>query len=152
MERVQAIGIFKSQDSIGLNNFSAADWDGKCIDITKKTWIRAYMKFEEHDPVVTCFGQLDNTCISPELEDGKLPSQVKDLEKFVCQVYSSIGEINLPALGWEMFQSRNMEGMMLPPTRAALLPHVTRVNYTAMRDKSYVTHFPNLPAIETSGW
>ena len=33
-----------------------------------------------------------------------------------------------------------------------LLPHVTRANYIAMRDKSYVNNFPNLPAIETSGW
>ena len=84
--------------------------------------------------------------------DDDLPPQVKDVEKFVRQVYSSIGEIELPALRWEMFQTRNMEGEILPPTRAALLPHILRANYIAMRDKSYVTTCPDLPAIEESGW
>jgi len=41
---------------------------------------------------------------------------------------------------------------MLPPTRAVLLPHITRANYIAMHDKSYVTRSPDFPAIEQSGW
>ncbi len=41
---------------------------------------------------------------------------------------------------------------MLPLTRAALLPHIIRSNYIAMRDKSYVTICPKLPAIEENGW
>ena len=51
-----------------------------------------------------------------------------------------------------MFQSRNIEGEMLPPTRAALLPHIIRVNYIAMRDKSYVTQSTDLLVIEANGW
>ena len=50
-----------------------------------------------------------------------------------------------------MFRSKNLEGEMLPPTRAVLLPHITRANYIAMHDKSYVTRSPDLPAIEQSG-
>ena len=41
---------------------------------------------------------------------------------------------------------------MLPPTRAVLRPHITRANYIAMHDKSYVTRSPDLLAIEQSGW
>ena len=41
---------------------------------------------------------------------------------------------------------------MLPPTRAALLPHIVRVNFICMRDKSYNSKFPSLPPIEENGW
>ena len=51
-----------------------------------------------------------------------------------------------------MFRSKNLEGEILPPTRAALMPHIVRNNYIAMRDKSYVTCNPNLPPIDQSGW
>ena len=113
------------------------------------------------DPVVACFGQLGNSPIRAELVDDDLPPHVKQLERFVCQVYSSrfvcqvyssMGEVDLPALRWELFQTKNFEGEMLPPTRPALLPHIIRANYISMRDKSYVTRIPNLPAIEESGW
>ena len=109
-------------------------------------------KLHENDPIVTCFRELGDAFLPPELVDGDLPQQVKGLERFVCNVYSSIGELDLPALRWEMFQTRNMEGEMLPPTRAALLPHIARANYIAMRDKSYVSQCPKLPDIEASGW
>jgi len=122
------------------------------VGISKKTWVGAYMKLDESDPVVTCFRQLGDGIIPTELVDNDLPPQMKDLERFVCQVYSSTGETNLPALGWPMFRSKILEGEMLPLTREALLPHITRANYIAMRDKSYVTRSPDLPAIEQSGW
>ena len=41
---------------------------------------------------------------------------------------------------------------MLPPTRAALMPHITRASYIAMHDKLYVTTCPILPPIDQSGW
>ena len=152
VERANAIGRAKSQGLVGFHHFTGADWGGKFVGITKKTWVEAYWKLEEDDPVVACFGQLGNSLIRPELVDGDLPSHVKDLEKFVCQVYSSKGEADLATLRWELFRSRNLEGELLPPTRAALLPHIARANYFAMRDKSYVTRLPDLPAIEESGW
>ena len=39
---------------------------------------------------------------------------------------------------WNPFRSNNLEGEMLPTIRAALLPHITRVNCIAMRDKWYI--------------
>ena len=41
---------------------------------------------------------------------------------------------------------------MLPPTRPALLPHLMRANYMAMRLKTYPMRRPNLPPIEQNGW
>jgi len=152
VERVHAIGSLKSQGLIGLHNFTGADWGGKFVGISKKTWVGAYMKLDESDPIVTCLRQLGDGIIPTELVDDDLPPQIKDLERFVCQVYSSTGETNLPALRWQLFRSKNLEGEMLPPTRAALLPHITRANYIAMRDKSYVTRCPDLPAIQQNGW
>lgn len=41
---------------------------------------------------------------------------------------------------------------MLPPTRTALLSHVTCANCISMRDKSYTTTCTGLPPIEENGW
>ena len=41
---------------------------------------------------------------------------------------------------------------MLPPTRGALLPHIMRANFMAMRDKSYPMNCPELPPIDQNGW
>ena len=70
----------------------------------------------------------------------------------MCVVYRRTGPTTLPALRWEMFRSKNLEGEMLPPARAALMPHIARANYTAVRDKSYITSCPVLPPIDQSGW
>jgi hypothetical protein len=110
------------------------------------------MKLDDDDSIVNCFRELGKSALPTELVNGDLPLQVKDLERFVCQVYSSSGPITLPAFRWQSFRSKNLEGEMLPPTRAALLPHIIRSNYIAMRDKSYVTNCPKLPAIEENGW
>jgi len=78
--------------------------------------------------------------------------QVNGLEEFVCRVYCSTGPTTIPALAWHMLRKKNIEGEMLPSTRAALLPHIKRTNYMAMRDKSYITNCPVLPAIEQNGF
>ena len=44
LERVSAIGILKSQVLIGFHNFTGADWGGKFVGVTKKTWVNAYLK------------------------------------------------------------------------------------------------------------
>ena len=77
---------------------------------------------------------------------------LQPLEKFVCQVYSTTGPRSLLALRWELFRSKNLEGEMLPPTRASLLPHIKRANHIAMRDKSYHVRHPALPHNEDNGW
>src|SRR5690242_11984278 len=96
--------------------------------------------------IVNYFRELGKSGLPTELVNGDLPPQVKALERFVCQVYSSSGSVTLPALRWQLFRSKNLEGEMLPPNRAALFPHIVRANYIAMRDKSYVTNCSKLPA------
>ena len=152
VERVRVVGSHKCQGLIGLHNFSGADWGGKFVGITKKTWIGAYMELDEDDPSINCFRELGEGVIPTELVDDELPTQFKDLEQFVCHVYCSKGPKTLPALRWALFRSKNLEGEMLPPTRAALLPHIVRANYICMRDKSYPVNCPSLPPIEENGW
>jgi len=87
-----------------------------------------------------------------ELVDGELPEEMRPIEKFVCLVYSSGGATTIPALRWELFRSRNLEGEKLPPTRATLMPHILCTNFVAMRDKSYTTPHPCLLPLEENGW
>ena len=105
------------------------------------------------DPAIDCLKDLGKGSIHPELINAELPSLLKALENFVCCVYSSKGPTTLPSLRWELFQSKNLEGEVLPPTHAALLPHILHSNYVTMRDKSYKTNCPELlPPIEQNGW
>ena len=152
VKRVQVIGSPKCQGLIGLHNFSGADWGGKFVGISKKRWIDSYMKLSESDPAIKCFQELGTQMITTELENGELPVHLRALEEFVCHMYSATGPKSLPLLRWELFRSKNMEGEMLPPTRAALLPHIIRVNFICMRDKSYNKIIPSLPPIEENGW
>jgi hypothetical protein len=154
INRMKAIGIQKSQGLLGFHNFTGADWGGKFVGISKKTWVKAYMSLREGDPIVACFKELGGfATIADQLVDGNLPAEVQALERFVCQVYSPKGSTSIPALRWELFSSKNLEGENLPPTRSALLPHIQRANYMTMRDKSYQMNHPSLPPpIEQNGW
>jgi len=57
-EQVKVIGPRKCQGLLGLHNFSGADWGGKYIGITKKTWIDAYLKLDNDDQAIRCFREL----------------------------------------------------------------------------------------------
>ena len=62
LERVQVIGRQKCQGFIALHNFTGADWGGKFVGITKKTWVGAYMRLN-NDSIVKCFQQLGDGTI-----------------------------------------------------------------------------------------
>ena len=147
IQRVLTIGLHRYQGLIGLYHFTGADWGGKFVGITKKTWVKAYMALDDDHPAIDCFRKLGDGLIQNQLANGELPTPVKDLEKFVCQVYCKAGPTTLPELRWEHFRSRNLDGEMLPPTRASLLPHITRANFMAMHDKCYTNSCPDLPSI-----
>ena len=152
-ERVSTIGRGKCQGLIGVHNFTGADWGGKFVGISKKSWITSYLSLPNDDPIVSTFQLLgEGVFTNHELVDGELPEEVRPIEKFVCSVYSSGGPTTIPALRWELFRSRNLEGEKLPPTRATLMPHILHTNFVAMRDKSYTTPHPCLPPLEENGW
>ena len=152
VERVEVLGKRKALALIGLHNFTGADWGGKFIGISKNTWMKHFLKLDDNDPVLDCFARLGDQEIPTQLIAEELPPQLKPLEEFTCKVYSDHGFKSLPRLRWELFSTRNLEGESLPPTRAALLPHIMRVNYVCKRDKSYEMSCPTLPPIEESGW
>ena len=110
------------------------------------------MCLDDEDPIITCFRKLGESPIDIKLVNSALPEWLQPLEGFVCQVYKSHGPKTLPALRWELFRTKNLEGEMVPPTRASLLPHLVRANYITMRDKSYVVTHPHLPPVSENGW
>ena len=118
----------------------------------KKTWVKAYMALDDDHHMSDCFRKLGEGLIQNKLANGELPTQVKDLQKFVCEVYCKAGPTTLSELRWELFQSKNLEGEMLSPMRAFLLPHITRANFMAIRGKSSTTSCPDLPPIKENGW
>ena len=122
---------------MGFHNLTGADWGGKFVGISKKTCMNAYRSFQQDDPILQCFIDLGNGPIQTSLSTRSATCMAKT---------------RLPSLKMYLFQTKNAEGEMLPPTRAALLPHILRANFVSTRDKSYVTPRPVLPLIEDSGW
>ena len=98
-----------------FHNFSGADWGG-FVGLTKNSWVSAYMKLDENDPVIGYFKMLGEGLLPNQLDNGELPPEVKGLEHFVCHVYCSAGPTTLPTLRWKLFRSKNLKGEMLPPT------------------------------------
>ena len=138
---INAKGFWDCTTSLALTG-EANSWE----------YLKRYLKLDDDDQAIRCFKELGERCIPAELDSGELPAQVKALERIVCRVYNQKGATTLPSLRWELFRSKNLEGEMLPPTRATLLPHILRANYITMRDKSYQISCPDRPPIEANGW
>ena len=75
IQRVLAIGIHKCQGLIGLHHFTGADWGGKFVGITKKTWVKAYMALDDDHPAINCFRKLGEGLIQNQLANRELPTQ-----------------------------------------------------------------------------
>ena len=95
---------------------------------------------------------VDALSVGMRSDPSELPEEVRPIEKLVSSVYSSRGATTIPALRWELFRSRNLEGEKLPPSRATLMPHILRTNSVAMGDKSYTTPQQCLLPLEENGW
>ena len=145
IKRVQVTGTRKCQGCIGLHIFSGADWGGKFVGITKKTWADAYMALDEGDPAIYCLQNRGTALIRTQLTHGELLPQIENLECFVT-FFCFLGSRYLPELRWEM--SGNWEGESLLPTRATILPHSMRANFIALHDKLYTSNCPVLPPID----
>ncbi len=95
--------------------------------ISNNIWIDAYLALEDNDPVVNSFINLGTlTDQDLEINDNDIPLCIKPFEKFVCATYDKKGATSLPALRWDLFRTRNLEGEKLPPTRASFIPHMQR--------------------------
>ena len=70
------------------------------------------MALDNDYPAIDCFRELGDGLIQNQLAKGEQPTQVKELKKFVCQVYCKVGPTTLPELRRELFRSRNLEGEM----------------------------------------
>lgn len=158
-DRVSAIGAERAKGLIGLHHFTGADWGGKFVGLSKKTWVSAYLQLPPSDQIVQTFANMGNCPFMPQPtethlhDDGSIPERFRPLERFICRVYSERSEIDtLPTLRWELFRKKNLEGEKLPPTRGTLLPHILRANYMSARDKSYISSKPQLPPLELNGW
>ena len=58
------------------------------------------MALDDDHPAIDCFRELElgEGLIQNQLDNGELPTQVRELEKFVCQVYRKVGPTTLSEL------------------------------------------------------
>ena len=153
VERVFVIGPYKSKGLLGFHNFTGADWGGRFVGITKKTWTDAYLSLDIDSDIVKAFCSLGEGIIPEDITDyNNIPEVLKPLEQFICKVYSKKGPYNIPELRWHLFTSKLSEAETLPPTLGAFLPHILRSDYVTRRDKSYTVIRPILPPMEKYGW
>jgi len=121
-----------------LYHFTGANWGEKFVGITKYSWVKAYMALDDNHHAIDCFKELGEGLIQNQLANGELPTQFKDLEKFVCQVTA---KRDLPPF-------LNFDGSSFDSGTWK----VRCANFIAMRDKSCTTSCPDLPLIKENGW
>ena len=81
---MSVIGREKCQDIIGFYNFIGADWEGKCVGISKKSWITSFLYLPNDHPIVSAFQRFDEGVLtSHEVVDGELPEEVRPIEMFI---------------------------------------------------------------------
>ena len=146
---MSVFGQEKCQGLIDFHNFTGANWGGEFVGISKKSWITSYLSLPNDDPIVSAFQLLgERVLTSLEVVDGELPEEVCPSRSLFDQYTAPGGATTTPALRWELFRSRNLEGEKLPLTRATLIPHILRTTIVGMRDKSYTTPHPCLLPLE----
>ena len=69
-----------------MHHFTRAGWGEKFVGITKTSCVTAYIALEDDHLAIDCFRELDEHLIQTLLANRKGPTQVKDVEEFVCQV------------------------------------------------------------------
>ena len=87
-ERVNAVGKTKSAALVGLHEISVSDWGGKFVGVSKKSWTESFMALSDDDPIIESLTFLGS---KPIHNDDLAEPEFKDLERFVCQVYSKSG-------------------------------------------------------------
>ena len=98
----------------------------------RKRWVNTYIKLTENHPTINAFQNLGTQRIPNELINGELSAGINAFEEFVCHMYSASSPTTLPQLRWKLFKSKNREGEILPPTKAALLRDILQVNFICM--------------------
>ncbi len=51
-ERVNVIGRHKSRALLGFHHFTGADWGGRFVGLSKKTWMTAFLSLDDNVPIV----------------------------------------------------------------------------------------------------
>ena len=68
-ERVKAVGRHTSRALLGFNSFTGADWGGKFVVLSKKTWMNAFLSLDDNDPIVETISRLGEGPISMSTDD-----------------------------------------------------------------------------------
>ena len=146
-ERVQVLEEEKTRRLLWFHNFTRADWGGKFMGMSRKSWMNewVYLSPDGH-PVLHSFQHFGETDmhINDEAIGHNRVIHHTDLLSEHKMHYP--GRIQM-----ELFRSRNVKGKKLPPTRGTLVPHIQRVNYTCTRDKSYHEVNPTCDGIKWLG-
>jgi hypothetical protein len=99
----------------------------------------------DQDLALSFFVNLGEQLIPTQLENGALPAAAQPVEAFVCQLYSRHGPNTLPDLRWNLFQTRNLEGEMLPPHTSITSPAYSTSEFLCHGFKKLPDSFASSP-------
>ena len=152
-ERVECLGEAKSQGLLGFHEFTGSDWGGKSGGVTKERYTKIYLELPDDAAILRSFALLGSYPSDRFiLNDGDIHTDMKPFEKFSCLPWTSDGPYTVPECRWKLYSTKNSEHENLPPTRAALLPQLQRINHVCFIERSYDTPHPNPPPVTENGW
>ena len=80
--KICVIGRNKCDVLVRLHNFTGTELGGRFVRISKKVWVAAYTKLDEHNAVISCLQELGKSTLQKELVQNELPPDVN------CRVLS----------------------------------------------------------------
>ena len=112
-ERMKDVGMHK-YSTVRLPPLHLRRLGGKCVVLSKKTWMTAFLSLDDSDPIVEKSSRLGEGPISMPTDDVSettpaMPASVKSLETFVCKMYAPKSSTRiLSQLRWELFRAKNV--------------------------------------------
>ena len=71
---VKAVGMHTYRALLGFHYFTGADWGGKFVVLSKKTWMNAFLSLDDKDPIAETISRL-----------GEGPTSMSTDDVSVCQ-------------------------------------------------------------------
>ena len=106
--QVKYVGSHKSTALLGFHHFTGANWGGKFVGLSKKTWMTVFLSLDDNDPIVETISRHGEGHIVMSTDDVNettpaMPASVKSLETFARCMFRKSSTGSYPILRAKCF-------------------------------------------------
>ena len=152
---MKAVGRHTSRALLGFHYFTGADWGGKFVVLSRKTWMNAFLSLDDNDPIVEMISRHGEGPISMSTDDVSICQPVLNhwRHSYAGCMFRKAQPGSYPECAGNFSEQKILRAKCFPPTVGTLIPHAERVKLLyGMRDRGNTSPHHSLPNIEGNGW